>query len=145
MQKLLKGQWDKDALEQYAAKRFEKNVKSGNFNQIASIPYEISRLNAELAEIRKKQQQGVKTGNFSFDSKYQLHQVLEDKAKKIQWLIDQLNKHREGATDTAQMADEDIEMKSDGESEYIYNSDYAKLCNELEQMQQVWQEGRKRF
>jgi hypothetical protein len=71
-------------------------VRSGNFNLIANIPFEISRLNDELAEIRKKQQQGSRTGNHSFDSRHQLHQALEEKAKKTQWLLDQLNKHREG-------------------------------------------------
>ena len=54
MLKILKGQWDPVELQNLAAKRFEQKVKSGNFHQIASIPYEISRLNAELAEIRKK-------------------------------------------------------------------------------------------
>ena len=55
MNKILKGLWDASEIENLMARKFEEKIRSGNFNQISNIPFEISRLHAELAEIAKQE------------------------------------------------------------------------------------------
>lgn len=54
MAKLLKGQWDSNEIEMAVARKLEQQVRSGNFQQISNIPFEVSRLSAELCEIQKQ-------------------------------------------------------------------------------------------
>lgn len=53
MTKILKQQWGASEIENLVAKKLEQKIKNGNFNQISNIPFEISRLRQELAEIAK--------------------------------------------------------------------------------------------
>ena len=55
MNKILKGLWDASEIENLMARKFEEKIRSCNFNQISNIPFEISRLRAELAEIAKQE------------------------------------------------------------------------------------------
>ena len=70
---------------------------------------------------------------------------MEEKAKNTQFLLDQLNKHREGRVETTQVADQDVEMISDNEGDHGSNPEYSRLITELQQMQRSWHEGRKRL
>ena len=53
--KILKKDWTAEDLDKVTAKRLTRLIQTKNFQKIASIPYEVSRLTLELEVIRKKE------------------------------------------------------------------------------------------
>ena len=55
--KLKAGKWDANQIEEMVEQGLELKIKQGRFDAIADIPYEISRLSADLEVIRNQIQE----------------------------------------------------------------------------------------
>lgn len=84
----MSGALTQDQIEEFNRRKLENKIKNGQFIQIANIPRVISKLTAETEQLQQQLSKTSKKDTY-------LEASIRNKLSKNEWLLKELNNHRE--------------------------------------------------